>query len=136
MSEYYLLLPAPDVGREAGSSSRMLVAKVKARGKSRHGLQPTLPPPLTPKRNSGDLCSNPLCCLVAQPSTSRKTQGPLVETSRSLWILTGTRMFALLAQKQHTRRYFSLKWPYILASLYYCMARQTTPLFVWSLPGL
>ena len=34
MPEHYLMLPAPDVGREAGSSSRILVAKMKARGKS------------------------------------------------------------------------------------------------------
>ena len=60
-------------------------------------LQSTLPPPLTPNKNSGYPCSNPLYCLVAQSSTS--TQGPLVETSSSLWIL------ALLARKQHPKRY-------------------------------
>ena len=78
-------------------------------------LQSTSPPPLkvTPNKNSGGLCSNLLCCLVARPSTS--TQGPLVETSPPtiLWIL------ALLAHKQHPKRYLAISvlngpTPYLL----------------------
>ena len=95
-------------------------------------LQSTLPPPLrrvTLNKNSGDLCSNHQCCLVARPPTL--TQGPLVETSPPLWIL------ALLAHKQHPKHYLAISvlngpTPYLSR---YVMARPTMPLFVWSLPA-
>ena len=70
VSENYLMLPAPDVVRKAGSSLPVLGREGEGKRKESCRLQPTLPPPLTPNKNSGYPCSNPLCCLVARPSTS------------------------------------------------------------------
>ena len=137
VSEHYLQLPAPTVVRGAGSSSRILVVKVKVRGKSR--LQSTLPPPLrvTLNKNYDGLCSNLLCCLVAQPSTSmqnaRTTCGDVPFT---LWntniraVSTETTCNALFI-------HFSLKWPYsILAPLCYGSPNNATLCMVSSGPSV
>ena len=104
-----MLLPASDVVREADISSWILVAKVKARGKSRVDFSQTLPPPSTPNKNPGDPYSRSLCCLVTQPSTSaqdaRTTCGGVLFTLDSH---SGTRAFALLAQRQHPKRYLAI----------------------------